>query len=59
MRLAAVHPGVRVDDVIGSTGFELVVPDEVPEARAPDDEELRLMREVLDPGRSIEREVTT
>ena len=59
MRLASVHPGVRVDDVIGNTGFELVVPDEVPETRAPDDEELRLMREILDPGGSIAKEVTT
>ena len=31
------------------TGFPLVVPDDVPESRLPTDEELRLIREVLDP----------
>jgi len=49
MRLRSVHPGVAVDDVVAATGFELVVPDEVPETRAPTDEELRLIREVIDP----------
>jgi hypothetical protein len=49
MRLRSVHPGVTVDQVVEATGFELVVPDEVPESRLPTDEELRLIREVLDP----------
>ena len=49
MRLRTVHPGVTVDEVVEATGFELVVPDEVPESRLPTDEELRLIREVLDP----------
>jgi acyl CoA:acetate/3-ketoacid CoA transferase beta subunit len=49
MRLASVHPGVRVEDVLENTGFELVVPNQVPETRAPSEEELRLLREVLDP----------
>ncbi len=49
MRLASVHPGVSVDDVVAATGFELAVPDDVPTTRAPTAEELRLMREVLDP----------
>ncbi len=30
MRLASVHPGVAVDEVGAATGFQLVVPDEVP-----------------------------
>jgi acyl CoA:acetate/3-ketoacid CoA transferase beta subunit len=50
MRLRSVHPGVTVDDVVAATGFELVVPDDVPESRGPSDEELRLLNEVLDPG---------
>ena len=49
MRLRSVHPGVTVDQVVEATGFELVVPDEVPESRLPTDEELHLIREVLDP----------
>lgn len=57
MRLRSVHPGVRVADVVEATGFELVVPDEVPETRLPTPEELRIMREVLDPKGLREREV--
>ena len=43
-------PGVTVDDVQELTAFPLVVPDDVPESRLPTDEELRLIREVLDPA---------
>jgi acyl CoA:acetate/3-ketoacid CoA transferase beta subunit len=50
MRLRSLHPGVSVDDVTSATSFPLVVPDDVPESRAPTDEDLRLLREVLDPG---------
>jgi acyl CoA:acetate/3-ketoacid CoA transferase beta subunit len=49
MRLASVHPGVEVEQVVANTGFELVVPVDVPTSRLPTDEELRLLREVIDP----------
>ena len=49
MRLRSVHPGVEVEEVVANTGFELVVPVDVPTSRVPSDEELRLMREVIDP----------
>ena len=49
MRLRSVHPGVTVDEVVEATGFELVVPDDVPESRLPTDEELALIRAVIDP----------
>ena len=35
MRLRSVHPGVTVDEVVGATGFALVVPDEVPRPGCP------------------------
>ena len=50
MRLRSVHPGVSVEDVVKSTGFPLVVPERVDETRAPSEDELRLIREVIDPG---------
>jgi acyl CoA:acetate/3-ketoacid CoA transferase beta subunit len=56
MRLASVHPGVTVDAVQEQTGFPLAV-DEVSTTRMPGAEELRLLREVLDPGGAREREV--
>jgi acyl CoA:acetate/3-ketoacid CoA transferase beta subunit len=49
MRLRSLHPGVSVDEVTNATGFELVIPDDVPRSRAPSTEELRLLREVIDP----------
>ena len=57
MRLRSVHPGVTVDEVVAATGFELVVPDDVPETRLPTDDELRLIREVLDPRSLRDAEV--
>ncbi|MCX4761245.1 CoA-transferase [Streptomyces sp. NBC_01275] len=57
MRLASVHPGVTVEQVREATGFDLAVPDEVPYTREPTGEELRLIREVIDPGNSRAREV--
>ena len=49
MRIRSVHPGVTVDEVVAATGFDLVVPDDVAESRVPTGEELRLIREVIDP----------
>jgi acyl CoA:acetate/3-ketoacid CoA transferase beta subunit len=57
MRVRSLHPGVRVDEVVEQTGFELAVDGDVPETRAPTAEELRLLREVLDPGGLRAREV--
>lgn len=59
MRLASVHPGGTVDQVVEATGFELVVPDDVPFTRDPTPEELELLRTVLDPRRLRDREVKT
>ena len=56
MRLRSVHPGVSVDEVVGATGFELVVPESVPESRVPDADELRLLREI-DPSDLRDQEV--
>lgn len=49
MHLRSVHPGVTVEEVIAATGFELVV-DEIRTSRVPDAEDLRLIRDVIDPG---------
>jgi acyl CoA:acetate/3-ketoacid CoA transferase beta subunit len=57
MRLRSVHPGVSVDDVVAATGFELAVSDSVPTTREPAADELRLIREVLDPSGTREKEV--
>jgi acyl CoA:acetate/3-ketoacid CoA transferase beta subunit len=59
MRLRSVHPGVTVDDVRKATGFDVVVPDDVPETRQPTDEELKLIREVIDPAGARTAEVSS
>jgi acyl CoA:acetate/3-ketoacid CoA transferase beta subunit len=50
MRIRSVHPGVTVDEVVAATGFELAPPaGDVPETPLPTDEELRILREEVDP----------
>jgi len=51
MRLAATNPGVTVQEVIANTGFELIIPDKVGVNDPPSAQELRLLREEIDPAR--------
>jgi acyl CoA:acetate/3-ketoacid CoA transferase beta subunit len=57
MRLRSIHPGVTVEEVVAATGFELVVPGEVGESRLPTPDELRLIREVIDPDGARDAEL--
>jgi acyl CoA:acetate/3-ketoacid CoA transferase beta subunit len=57
MRLLSVHPGVSVAEVIAATGFDLVIPAEVPVTREPTEAELTLIREVIDPAGARYKEV--
>jgi glutaconate CoA-transferase subunit B len=50
MTLVTLHPGVTLDDVRANTGWDPRVVDDLGETPAPSDDELRLIREVLDPG---------
>ncbi|NUS45105.1 MAG: CoA-transferase [Mycobacteriaceae bacterium] len=56
MRLVSVHPGVSVEEVTHNTGFALDTSD-VTETRLPTADELRLLREVVDPRNTRDREV--
>ena len=49
MRLKSVHPGFTVDQVIENTGFELIIPKNVPTTESPTDEELHILRTRVDP----------
>jgi glutaconate CoA-transferase subunit B len=49
MTLLTLHPGVTVDDVRGSMGWEPMIAADLGETPPPSDEELRLLREELDP----------
>jgi glutaconate CoA-transferase subunit B len=48
MRLRSVHPGHTIDEVIENTGFEIVIPSDVPETEPPRPEEMELLRSVID-----------
>ena len=48
MRLKSVHPGVTVEQVLASTGFQPVVPDNVPTTPAPTEEQVALLRNRID-----------
>ncbi|MEO0067623.1 MAG: CoA-transferase [candidate division WOR-3 bacterium] len=49
MRLIGLNPGVTVDQVLKNTGFELLVADRLVTNPEPTDEQLRLLREEIDP----------
>jgi hypothetical protein len=49
MRLTHVHPGVSPDRVRAKTGFPLDVAPDLRESEPPSDEEVHLLREVIDP----------
>lgn len=51
MRLLSIHPGNTLVDVLGTMGFAPVVPADVPFTEPPTREQLRLIREVIDPER--------
>jgi acyl CoA:acetate/3-ketoacid CoA transferase beta subunit len=58
LRLVSLHPGVTLDQVREATGFEVETADEEPATtRLPNDEELHLIREVIDPRGLRDREV--
>jgi glutaconate CoA-transferase subunit B len=49
MRLNALYPDVTVESVVASTGFELLMPARLEEIQAPSAEELRILRQEIDP----------
>jgi len=59
MRIRSVHPGVTAAEVQEATGFELAIADDVSTTRAPSDEELHLIRDLIDPGARRDAEVAS
>jgi glutaconate CoA-transferase subunit B len=49
MRLATIHPEVSTQQVIENSGFDLIIPKNVPTTELPTPEELRLLR-AIDPN---------
>ncbi|UOT05121.1 CoA-transferase [Rhodococcus opacus] len=57
-RALSLHPGVTADQVAENTSFEVAGLADAGVTREPTDEELRLIREVLDPRSLRDREVS-
>jgi glutaconate CoA-transferase subunit B len=55
MRLATVHPGISAQQVIENTGFDLIVPKNVPTTEFPTCEELSILRAIDPTGIYIPR----
>lgn len=49
MRLVTIHPGVSVDKIHRKTGFKLEIVPDLQETTPPDEEDIRLLREEIDP----------
>jgi acyl CoA:acetate/3-ketoacid CoA transferase beta subunit len=49
MRIRSLHPGIELEQVVRETSFELARAPELGQTREPTAEELRLLREVVDP----------
>ncbi len=56
MRLKHVLPRFSVEDVIRSTGFELVIPPHLEPLEPPTPEELAVLRERVDPEGALRGE---
>lgn len=51
MEILTLHPGVKADEVVAQTGFALPAPDKVKVTAEPTADELRVLREEIDPYR--------
>jgi len=49
MKLLSLNPGISVENVIENTGFELLMADEITANEPPTPEELRILRQQVDP----------
>jgi glutaconate CoA-transferase subunit B len=57
MRLVRIHPGISLERVKAKTGFEFDISEDLHDTTPPSTEELKLLREVIDPLgiRNLER----
>jgi glutaconate CoA-transferase subunit B len=51
MKVISINPGHSREEIIENTGFELLWTDEPAETDPPTEEEIRILREQIDPDR--------
>jgi glutaconate CoA-transferase subunit B len=52
MRLETIHPNTTLDDVLANMGFQPIIPSILPVTEPPTIEQVRLIREEIDPQRA-------
>jgi glutaconate CoA-transferase, subunit B len=52
MKLESIHPNTTLEDVLANMGFKPIVPDKVPFTEPPTPEQVRLIREEIDPEKA-------
>jgi glutaconate CoA-transferase subunit B len=50
LKLISLHPGVTVEEVKENSSFEILIPDKVETSPEPTEEDLRILREEIDPA---------
>ena len=53
MRLIGLLPGITLEDVVEHTGFELLISETLKQVLPPTSEELKILREKVDPHRIV------
>jgi glutaconate CoA-transferase subunit B len=53
MKVRSIHPGVKKEEIVENTGFELLWEDDIKITGKPTNMELKLLREDVDPQRYI------
>jgi len=48
MKIGSIHPGIDIEDVKNSTGFDLIILDDLKETKPPVVKEIRTLRENVD-----------
>ncbi len=49
MKIGTIHPGITVEEIRKSTGFELIVPEGIKKTIPPTEEEINVLRNKVDP----------
>lgn len=55
MQLESLHPGVTLEEVLDNMGFQPVIPEEIKTTEEPTEEQVRVIREIIDPNHSLLR----
>ena len=59
MKVRSIHPGCTRRQIAENTGFDILIPEDVPETQPPSAEDLRLIRTRIDPKRKFLNAVIT